>query len=223
MIKAIVTDIEGTTSSLSFVHDVLFPYSREHLAEFVRVHGAETSVRSQLDEVQRLLGGHAEDAAIVAQLLDWIREDRKIAPLKVLQGMIWEDGYRLGRFQGHVYEDAARRLREWHARGLQLYVYSSGSVHAQKLLFAHSGFGDLTPLFRGYFDTAIGGKRETESYRRIASHIGEPAADILFLSDVPQELDAARSAGMQTRLLLREGVNATGDHPRCSDFDAIAP
>jgi enolase-phosphatase E1 len=223
MIKAIVTDIEGTTSSLSFVHDVLFPYSRDHLAEFVQTHGSDAAVRAQLDAVRTIAGQALSDREIVAQLQEWIAQDRKLTPLKALQGMIWEDGYRLGHFQGHVYEDAARCLRAWHAHGLMLYVYSSGSVHAQKLLFAHTAFGDLTPLFRGYFDTAIGGKREAESYRRIAAEIGVPAAEILFLSDVPQELDAARAAGMQTRQLLREGVSAAGDHARCADFDAVAP
>lgn len=223
MIQAIVTDIEGTTSSLSFVHDVLFPYSRDHLAEFVRTHGSDPAVRTHLDEVSKIVGRPLNDGEIVAQLLEWIAQDRKFAPLKALQGMIWENGYRLGRFQGHVYEDAARCLRTWHAHGLALYVYSSGSVHAQKLLFAHTAWGDLTPLFRAYFDTGIGAKREVESYRRIAAQVGVPAADILFLSDVPQELDAARDAGMQTRQLLREGASAAGDHPRCADFDAVAP
>ncbi len=222
MIKAIVTDIEGTTSSLSFVKDVLFPYSRDRLAEFLHTHAAEPAVRAQLDEVRRLAGDDMDDPSIVAQLLRWIEEDRKVTPLKALQGMIWEEGYRQGHFKGHVYEDAARQLRSWHARGLRLYVYSSGSVQAQKLLFAHSDFGDLTPLFAGYFDTRIGGKRDAESYRRIAGDLALPPGEILFLSDIVEELDAARAAGLRTRQISRDGVAPAGDHGACRNFDAIA-
>jgi enolase-phosphatase E1 len=223
MTKAIVTDIEGTTSSLSFVKDVLFPYSREHLAEFVRRFCDEPAVRAQLDAVRGLVTGVANDDQIVNQLLQWIDEDRKVTPLKALQGMIWEDGYRQGRFRGHIYEDAARRLRVWHDGGMRLYVYSSGSVQAQKLLFAHTTCGDLTPLFSGYFDTRIGGKREARSYEYIAREIGLPPGDALFLSDVKEELDAARAAGMQTRQLLREGAGDPGDHPTAVSFDDFAP
>lgn len=167
MIKAILTDIEGTTSSLSFVKDVLFPYSRERMADFVRRHGQEPAVRLLLDEVARLAGvNHTDDNRITEQLVRWIDEDQKITPLKALQGMIWEEGYRRGDFKGHVYEDAVRNLRRWQERGIRLYVYSSGSVQAQKLLFGHTGYGDLTPLFSGYFDTAVGGKETWRHTRK---------------------------------------------------------
>ena len=163
MIRAIVTDIEGTTSSLSFVKDVLFPYARQHIEAFVREQAAQPDVRAQLAAVSKSAGRALTDDEAVAQLVRWIDEDKKITPLKALQGMIWEAGYRHGDFQGHVYEDAVRYLRAWKDQGLALYVFSSGSVHAQKLLFGYSTFGDLTPLFSGYFDTAIGAKRETDA------------------------------------------------------------
>lgn len=223
MIKAIVTDIEGTTSSLSFVKDVLFPYASEHLASFVSAHVDEPEVKSQLEAVEREAGRALTVNEAVEHLLIWIDEDRKIAPLKTLQGMIWEAGYVSGDFTGHIYEDAVRNLRIWSEKGIRLYVYSSGSVHAQKLLFGFSDFGDLTPLFNGYFDTHIGHKRETSSYEIIASEIGVRAGDILFLSDIREELDAARTAGMQTRWLVRDAdvIDPTAPHPQVRDFDAI--
>lgn len=224
MIEAIVTDIEGTTSSLSFVKDVLFPYARTHLADYVASHADEPQVRMLLDDVARLMGGTPDRAAIVEQLRAWIDADQKITPLKSLQGLIWLEGYRNGDFTGHIYEDAVRNLKAWHAQGYQLYVYSSGSVQAQKLLFGHSDFGDLTPLFSGYFDTHIGGKREADSYRRIAAALGFPADRILFLSDIREELDAAREAGMATRWLVREQVpNLDAEHPQVAHFDAVQP
>lgn len=222
MVRAIVTDIEGTTSSLSFVKDVLFPYARAHLAHFVAIHAHRPDVRALLDAANREAGGSLDDAGIVAQLERWIDEDRKITPLKSLQGLLWEAGYRNGDFKGHIYTDAAARLREWHARGIPLYVYSSGSVYAQKLLFAHSEAGDLTPLFSGYYDTHIGGKREADAYRAIGADIGWPAGDVLFLSDVTEELDAAHAAGMQTVQLVRDGEpDARARHRQVRDFDAI--
>ena len=232
MIKAVVTDIEGTTSSLSFVKDVLFPYARERIADFVRTHGREPAVQALLAEARRLAGQALDEEAIVAQLIRWIDQDRKLTPLKALQGMIWEEGYRRGDFRGHVYEDAARRLREWRGRGLGLYVFSSGSIQAQKLLFGHSTWGDLTPLFSDYFDTTIGAKKEPAAYRAIAAHIGLDPGEILFLSDIREELDAARAAGLHTCWLVRDapgGANAAGgggpggpSHPVARDFDRVA-
>jgi enolase-phosphatase E1 len=218
MLQAIVTDIEGTTSSLSFVHDVLFPYAARHLAGFVRARGHEPQVRRLLDGAREMAGGDLDDEQLVAALRRWMEEDRKLGPLKGLQGLLWEEGYRLGAFQGHVYEDAARRLREWNARGLRLYVYSSGSVHAQMLLFRHTGFGDLTPLFRGYFDTGMGGKKEADSYAGIVRELGLPAPDVLFLSDV-----AAATSGLRTSCLQRgEGPPVDpGPHPSARSFDDL--
>jgi len=223
MIRAIVTDIEGTTSSLSFVKDVLFPYARQRIGTFVREQAAQPAVRVQLDAVSEAVGHTLTDDAAVAQLVRWIDEDQKITPLKALQGMIWEAGYRNGDFQGHVYDDAVRRLREWKAQGLALYVFSSGSVHAQKLLFGYSAFGDLTPLFSAYFDTTIGAKREADAYRHIAESIGIPAGEILFLSDIREELDAAQAAGLRTCWLMRDGaLPANPPHPVARNFAEIA-
>lgn len=222
MIKALVTDIEGTTSSLSFVKDVLFPYSRQHMAEFVRAHAQMPAVRKELDEVRRLSGKNLSVEEVIEQLLDWIAEDKKITPLKSLQGMIWEHGYKKGDFKGHMYEDAVRHLKQWKSAGIALYVFSSGSVQAQKLLFAHTEDGDLTPLFSGYFDTNIGNKREAGSYRHIAEAIGIAPQDILFLSDIREELDAAQEAGMRTWWLVREGsVDPKAAHPQARNFDQI--
>ncbi|MEJ2552495.1 MAG: acireductone synthase [Gammaproteobacteria bacterium] len=224
MIKAIVTDIEGTTSSLSFVKDVLFPYARERIAGFVREHGHEPAVRGLLDDVRAEAGKPLSDAECAALLLRWIDEDKKITPLKVLQGIIWQSGYRQGDFTGHVYEDAVRNLRRWKEQGIALYVFSSGSVQAQRLIFGYSDHGDLTPLFSGYFDTTIGAKRDVEAYRKITAAITLEPAQILFLSDIKEELDAARAAGMHTVWLVREGTIATpAAHPQVRDFDAVQP
>ncbi len=220
MIRAILTDIEGTTSSLSFVHDVLFPYSRSRLADFVRAHRDDAAVQAQL-EVVRAMSDARTEQEIVATLQKWIDEDRKVTPLKALQGMIWEHGFKNGDFKGHVYDDAARWLRAWHARSLKLYVFSSGSMHAQKLLFCYSDQGDLASLFAGFFDTTIGAKREPSAYAAIARKTGLPAGEILFLSDIVQELDAAHDAGMQTVQVLRDGVTPQDAHPIARDFDDV--
>jgi len=219
MIQAIVTDIEGTTSSLSFVKDTLFPYARLHMMAFIREHAGDPAVRAQLDAVSGTVGRPLSDDEAGAQLVQWIDEDRKITPLKALQGLIWEAGYRNGDYQGHVYEDAVHTLREWKDRKIALYVYSSGSVYAQKLLFGHTAYGDLNSLFSGYFDTRIGGKREAESYRRIAGNIGFAPESILFLSDIREELDAATAAGLQVCWLVRDGnLPADTPYPVARDF-----
>ena len=204
MIRAILTDIEGTTSSISFVKDTLFPYARRHLPAFIETHADDASVQHWLHEAAREAGlVAASKQEIIALLQRWIDEDRKSTALKALQGLIWEDGYRSGEYQAHLYPEVPAQLREWKSRGLGLYVYSSGSVTAQKLFFGFSVAGDLTALFDGYFDTETGAKREAESYRRISQAIGGDASSILFLSDIAEELDAARIAGMQTTLLAR--------------------
>ncbi len=226
--QAILTDIEGTTSSISFVHTVLFPYAARELPAFVRAHGNEPEVRQWLDNAALDIGGVVSDDCIVELLQGWIREDRKHPALKALQGMIWKDGYERGEYRAHVYPDAVEALRRWKSECIALYVYSSGSVPAQKLLFGHCDAGDLTPLFSGWFDTAVGGKREAASYRRIAEEIDIPPGEILFLSDVVAELDAAHDAGMFTTLLDRRddypqprtGEAAHG-HPRVESFAQI--
>ena len=173
MKTTILTDIEGTTSSISFVKDVLFPYARERLPAFVVTHHDTPEVQHWLHEAAREAGlSSASEQEIIEILIQWIDSDRKSTALKALQGMIWADGYGDGDFRAHIYEDAARCLSTWSAQGLPLYVYSSGSIPAQKLLFGNTEAGDLTPVFRGYFDTETGPKREAESYRRIAEVIG---------------------------------------------------
>ncbi|MBK9130837.1 MAG: acireductone synthase [Gammaproteobacteria bacterium] len=224
MIRAVLTDIEGTTTSLSFVKDVLFPYARRHIDRYVREHAGEPQVAALLDEARREMG--VPDAAldaVIAQLIDWIDRDRKVTPLKALQGLIWEAGYAAGDFTGHVYKDAAAALRDWQRSGVRLYVYSSGSVHAQKLLFAHTEYGDLTPLFSGYFDTRVGHKAESASYRHIAAQVGAAPETILFLSDIVAELDAAREAGMRTCQLVRAGeIDPAPAHRQVRDFAQIS-
>ena len=230
MKTTILTDIEGTTSSISFVRDVLFPYARRRLPQFVADHGGEHEVRHWLDMVATEHGAMCDDAMIVETLQGWIDQDRKHTALKALQGMVWEAGYREGDFTAPLYPDVAPALRTWHKAGHALAVYSSGSVPAQKLLFSHTDAGDLTPLLCSYFDTSSGHKRDPDSYRLIADQLDRQPPDVLFLSDVVEELDAAREAGMRTHLLDRRedypqprfGAAANG-HPRVESFSEVAP
>lgn len=230
MKKTILTDIEGTTSSISFVKDVLFPYARRALPAFVRQHGSDPQVRKWLDAAALDIGGVSSDECIVEILQQWIDEDRKHTALKALQGMIWKAGYSGSDFHAHIYPDAAQALRDWHAAGHPLHVYSSGSAPAQRLFFAHTEAGDLTPLFSGYFDTEVGSKREAKSYRNILAAIGREPGEVLFLSDVVEELDAAREAGLGTVLLDRpqdyprpRTGEATHGHRRACSFADIDP
>lgn len=202
-VGAILTDIEGTTSSIAFVTETLFPYARARIAAYVAAHPAE---------VAKLPGNPVET------LTRWIDEDRKETVLKDIQGRIWAEGYATGELQGHVYSEAAAALRRWRERGIRLFVYSSGSIAAQKLIFGHSNEGDLTPLFEGYFDTTTGPKTDRRSYDAIARAIGLPADEILFLSDNPAEIDAARGAGMQALL-----VDRTGHRGDVHSFDEVRP
>ncbi len=230
MTTTILTDIEGTAGSISFVREVLFPYARRELPRFVRERGQEPEVRRWLDQVATEHGAMCEDAMIVETLQGWIDEDRKHTALKALQGMIWADGYGRADFTAHVYPDAVEGLRRWHAAGYPLAVYSSGSVPAQKMFFGHSDAGDLLPLFEAFFDTQVGGKREAASYARIARELGREPGSILFLSDVVAELDAAREAGLRTVLGDRledypqpRGEGESNGHRRVESFDAITP
>jgi enolase-phosphatase E1 len=222
-IRAVVTDIEGTTSSLAFVKDVLFPYARRAIPAFVREHEAQlTDIRG---EIAAIVGTEVLSVPeMVRVLLQWMDEDRKITPLKSLQGMVWKTGYESGELESHVYEDAVRGLRRWHDSGLPLYVYSSGSVPAQKLLFAHTIHGDLLPMFSGYFDTTTGPKLESGSYVKISDSLGLPTRSVVFLSDHRGETRAAAQAGMQTVVLAREGSEATtaaAGFPVARSFDEI--
>ena len=230
MKSTILTDIEGTTSSISFVKDVLFPYARRELPGFIREHGHDPEVRHWLDVVATEHGAICDDGVIVETLQGWIDQDRKHTALKALQGMIWMAGYRSKDFAAHMYPDVAPRLQAWHDAGHRLAVYSSGSVAAQKLLFGNSNVGDLSDLFTDYFDTEVGHKRAADSYRLIADSLHRSPGDILFLSDVVAELDAARDAGMRTVLLDRRedypeprtGEDTHG-HARAESFADINP
>ena len=223
MIKAIVTDIEGTTSSISFVKEVLFPYAARQLPAFLETHWDKPEVQAQLraaeQESGQSLGSPATANALFQQ---WISEDRKATPLKALQGMIWKAGYQNGDYTAHLYPDTAAALRAWKQQGLDLYVYSSGSIAAQKLFFGYSDEGDLTGLLSGHFDTTSGHKQETDSYRTIQQAIGLPAEQLLFLSDIEAELDAAAEAGFQTIRLDREGSQGESRHRVVSSFEEIA-
>jgi enolase-phosphatase E1 len=223
---AIVTDIEGTTSSIAFVKEVLFPFARAHLAAFVATRAADPEVKRCLDDARALAGDAGlSDAAVVELLVRWIDEDRKATPLKTLQGLVWAAGYATGEIRSHVYDDAVVGLRDWHAAGHALYVFSSGSIAAQRLLFGHTTHGDLTPLFSGYFDTTTGPKQAAASYAAIAAAIGRAPSDILFLSDATGELDAAVAAGMKVICLDRGEAVIPADtpHRRVSSFAEIAP
>jgi len=220
-IKAILTDIEGTTSSVRFVYDVLFPYAARHLPDLILTQAQQPAVAAQLDAVRAECGeADADLPRLIEILLGWIAEDRKATPLKALQGMVWEQGYKAGQLKGHVYPDAVEALKRWKEEGYALYVYSSGSIQAQQLIFGCSEAGDLRPLFSGYFDTTSGPKREAAAYGRIAQAIGRPPEEILFLSDVVEELDAAQQAGMPTCGLAREGGELPG-HPTVASFAVI--
>jgi enolase-phosphatase E1 len=219
-VRALLTDIEGTTTALEFVQQQLFPYARRELAAYVRTHEPELG---DILTATRAAAGVAtlSTDALIAQLLRWIDEDRKVTPLKQLQGRIWRSGYESGELRGHVYEDAVQRLRAWHAAGIRIYIYSSGSIEAQQLLFSHTTAGDLTPLISGYFDTTTGPKLEPQSYRSIAGSLALPASAFVFLSDHPGETAAAAQAGMQSVLLVRGAPSAAVTQPSARSFDEI--
>jgi len=224
--RAVVMDIEGTTSAARHVYDVLFPYARSHMRDWIAAHGSEPATAAAVAEVAADIGVGAEDSeAIIEQLLAWIDDDVKAAPLKTLQGLIWSEGYARGELTSHMFPDVRPALVEWDEAGLMLAIYSSGSVAAQKALFANAPDGDLTPLLGAYFDiTTAGPKREEPSYRLIADQLGMAPGDLLFLSDIQAELDAAAAAGWQVVGLLREGekqATATGD-PHVASFAELS-
>jgi len=204
-IHAIITDIEGTCTSLSFVKDTLFPYSHVNMASFIADHAEDKDIAPLLQQVaQQMKNEQATPEQLVAQLRQWIKADLKIPALKALQGHQWQKGYDKGDFHGHLYQDAYQVLKHWRDSGIKLYVYSSGSVKAQKLLFSHTEYGDISGWFSGFFDTAIGGKTDADAYHRISQEIGYAPQHLLFLSDVLAELDAANKSGMQVACLQRD-------------------
>jgi enolase-phosphatase E1 len=217
--QVLLLDIEGTVGSISFVRDVLFAYARDRLPAYLARHADVPVVREALVETLRLAGDPTADP--VAVLVGWIAEDRKAPPLKTLQGLVWEDGYAAGDFRGHLFPEVVERLKAWKAAGIDLAIYSSGSVHAQHLYFGHSDHGDLRGLFRAHYDTAVGAKQETASYRRIAEDLGVEPADMMFVSDHPGELAAAREAGLGVVQALREGTVADGRFPAIASFDQL--
>ena len=229
MITTIITDIEGTTSAIDFVHKVLFPYASDRIDDYVMGNADSAAVAGILDAVSEQAALPRGDIkALCRQLQDWAAADTKIAPLKNLQGLIWEQGYRQGDYRAHVYADAAERLKQWHDAGLALYVYSSGSVFAQQLFFEHSEFGDLRYLFRDYFDTGVGHKRDVVSYQTICQRIDCAPEQALFPSDIVEELDAAAQAGVATVWLQREadetsqpGLKQVEPHQSVRDFYQI--
>jgi enolase-phosphatase E1 len=210
-VEYILTDIEGTTTSVSFVYDMLFPYFREHIWD-LRNMTAIAEVENAFAETKAIV--LKEDGVelksteeIIDKLNQWCEEDRKITPLKTLQGLLWKIGYEQGVLKGHIYDDVPIALDKWHKMGLKLGVFSSGSVEAQKLIFGYSEKGDLTNYFSNYFDTKTGMKRETETYTEIARIINRKPSNILFLSDIVEELQAAENAGFQTVQIVRSGDN----------------
>jgi enolase-phosphatase E1 len=211
-IKCILTDIEGTTTSVSFVYDTLFPYFRENIGELKNLTqnpDVQTAFRKTVELSKQLEGKTLRSVdEIIATLDRWSREDKKITPFKTVQGILWKKGYESGEIKAHVYADVPPALKAWSTNGLTLSVFSSGSVTAQQLIFGYSESGDLTPYFSNYFDTEMGGKRESETYSKIATELLFSAIEILFLSDIKEELEAAKEAGMQTVQLVRPGTVA---------------
>jgi enolase-phosphatase E1 len=222
--KAALFDIEGTVGSISFVQDVLFPYARERIASFVRHNREEPEVRAILDMAAREAGVDVHDLpAIINALHVWSDTDVKVTPLKELQGLIWKGGFESGAIEAELYEDAVEAMHRFRAAGVRLFIYSSGSIAAQKMLFSNTTDGDLRPWIEGYFDTTTGPKKEVASYAHIASRMKLPPSEVVFFSDVAAELDAAREAGMQTVQLARpqDGVTAAGTHPAAETFAGI--
>lgn len=206
--RAILLDIEGVTTPIAFVYDVLFPFARAHAATYLE-HAGEPASRaaavSLLRDEQAVdrERGERPPTSILDYVLWLMDRDRKSPGLKALQGLIWREGYESGALRGRVYPDVPEAFERWRGLGLSIYIYSSGSVLAQQLLFASTEWGDLTGSLSGFFDTAVGAKTSAASYRAILERIQTPASETLFVSDVVQELDAARTAGLQTALCVR--------------------
>ena len=220
-LRAILLDIEGTTTPIAFVHDVLFSYARDHVREFLAANPAAEDIALLREE-------HANDVGAppltndIAAYVEWlIKLDRKSTALKSLQGKIWRRGYEEGSLKSQVFADVPPAFERWRERGLRISIFSSGSVLAQQLLFAHTDVGDLTPFIDSYFDTKVGKKGEAESYRKIAEAMSLEPEQILFISDVVAELDAANEAGMKTLLSIRPGNAPAEQYPSIRSFDEI--
>ena len=212
MITYILCDVEGTTTDIRFVHEELFPYARQHMAHFYAAHPAE------LERSATKLG--IDQQQVLPTLQGFIDRDIKDPELKRIQGLIWQNGYANGSLLGHVYPDVQPAFQRWQRSKIRIGIYSSGSVWAQKLIYGHSVAGDLTEFITDHFDLAVGFKYETESYTKIAKYLHLPPSQILFLSDVEAELDAAQQAGMQTIRLFRDDLKEA-KHPLATDFTTI--
>jgi enolase-phosphatase E1 len=229
----VLLDIEGTTTPIDFVHTTLFGYARARVNAFLQQHWNEPEVRADIAGLKAEHAGESthpapspwrDDAAAVTRYVHWLMDqDRKSTGLKSLQGKIWEEGYRSGRLRGEVYPDVPPALERWHHAGVTVAIFSSGSVQAQQSLFRHSTAGDLSRFLQGYFDTTTGPKTSPESYTRIAAALDRSPSEVLFVSDVGAELDAARKAGMRTALSVRgpESPAVAGPHPVVRSFDQL--
>jgi enolase-phosphatase E1 len=216
-IRGILLDIEGTTSSISFVYDVMFPYVRNHVASFLNSNWDDESVQDCISQlatdlekpsVDKWIGGlpqQEQQAQVVAGVIGLMDADVKATGLKQLQGLIWKDGFHSGEMVAHLYDDVAEAIRSWNNVGVDVRIYSSGSIQAQALFFGHTVAGDLLDQFGGHYDTTTGAKQEAVSYSRIAGEFDCEPGDILFVSDVVGELEAARQAGLQAVLSIRPG------------------
>ena len=210
-IQWILTDIEGTTTEVSFVYDILFPYFRAHMDQWKTVDSApmnDVLEQTRLLVLEEQSINLSSKEALFDQLRQWSIEDRKVTPLKTFQGMVWEQGFKSGAIKGHMYPDVKPALQRWLDGGLKLAIFSSGSIAAQKQLFGFSTEGDLTPYFSAYFDTTTGMKRDEQTYQLIVQQLNSPANSVLFLSDIHQELEAAHAAGLRTLQLVRPGTQA---------------
>lgn len=229
-VRVVLLDIEGTTTAVSFVYDVLFPFARRRLGDFLAGPEGAADRRALAEEHAREREGAppwkddtpAGEVAAATAYAAWLMDrDRKEAALKSLQGRIWEAGYASGALRSHLYPDVRPALERWRAEGRRIAIFSSGSVLAQRLVFAHGPDGDLTSLIDGFFDTTTGPKREPESYGRIASALSVAPSSVLFISDAAAELDAARAAGFRTALCVRDGAAPASDHPVVRTFDEV--
>jgi len=210
-IQWILTDIEGTTTEVSFVYDILFPYFRAHMDQWKTVDSApmnDVLEQTRLLVLEEQSINLTSNEALFEQLRQWSIEDRKVTPLKTFQGMVWEQGFKSGAIKGHIYPDVKPALERWTAMGIKLAIFSSGSIAAQKQLFGFSTEGNLTPYFSAYFDTTTGMKRDEQTYQLIAQQLQASANSVLFLSDISQELEAANAAGIRTLQLVRPGTQA---------------
>ncbi|RUM58702.1 MAG: acireductone synthase [Persephonella sp.] len=205
MIKVILVDIEGTISPINFVKNVMFPYSKENLGKFLKENYDKPEIKKILEDVEKIEGRKLQLDEIIQLLKKWIDEDKKLTPLKEIQGYIWEEGFKSGKLKAPLFEDAYKKLKEWKKKGYKIFIYSSGSVKAQKLFFSHSEFGNILNLFNGHFDTKIGNKKDKNSYLRIAKELGVNPNEIIFLSDSLEEIIAAKESGMNVIKVSREG------------------